>query len=356
MIEKKRPTLKDIALRAGVSTGTVSLVLNRSNLVAYNTRLRVMQTIEEIGYVYDRGAAQLRSRRTNIVALSVCNLINPYFAEIAAGVESTLDELGYALLMGNCAESVHDQRKFLENIREYNVDGILVIPARSTRAEDIADCRNWGMPFIMVSRYVPGVNFDYAGSNNRAGTAAATRHVINLGHRRIAFVGWNRKTTSGRDRAAGYRAAMRDAGLSADPHMMVECGDTREEGFRAIHSLYQSATPPTAVICFNDILAFGVMLGLRALGLTPGEDCSVVGHDDVAEAVLWRPSLTTIAVDVEGIGVAAAELLRSNLEGASRKPQRRILESSLVVRETCGPPPAKQVKRGTKRVKLKRLA
>jgi len=336
---RKRPTLKDVALRAGVSTGTISLVLNRSNLVAYGTRLRVLQAIEDLGYVYDRGAAQLRSRRTNIVALSVCNLANPYFAEIAAGIENTLDDLGYVLLLGNCSESVSKQKKFIESIREYNVDGVMIIPARETKPEDISDYQNWDSPFIMVSRYVPGVEFDYAGSNNRAGTAAATRHVIDLGHHRIGFVGVNRKTTSGRDRAAGYRAAMRDAGLTVDPLMMVECPDSREEGFRAIHRLYQSPSPPTAVICFNDILAFGVMLGLRAMGLVPGNHCSVVGHDDVAEAVLWRPPLTTIAVDVEGLGVAAAQLLRARLAGAAYKPQRRILESSLIVRETCGPPP-----------------
>lgn len=340
MEDGKRPTLRDVALRAGVSTGTVSLVLNGSKLVAERTRRRVMGVIDELSYVYDRGAAQLRSRRTNIVGLSVCNLTNPYFAQVAVGIEKILDELGYVLLMGNCAESVARQKRFLETIREYNVDGLLMIPARDTRKEDVASCFTWGIPLIMVSRYVIGADFDFAGSNNRAGTAAATRHLIDLGHETIAFVGLNRKTTSGRERVAGYRAALREAGLKIEPRLIVECGDTRKDGFHAIKALLASSVPPTGVVCFNDVLAFGVMLGLRDLGLVPGKDCSVLGHDDVAEAALWSPPLSTVRIDVEGIGTAAAELLRARLEGAKDKAQRRILETSLVIRSTCSPPAA----------------
>lgn len=339
MTRTKKPTLRDVASRAGVSTGTVSLVLNGSDLVAKLTRERVSRVIAELGYVYDRGAAQLRSRRTNIVGLSICNLVNPYFAEVAAGVENTLNDLGYALLMGNCGESVAKQRQFLDSIREYNVDGMLMMPARDTRPEDVAGLRDWNIPFVMVSRYVRGAAFDYAGPDNRHGTALATRHLIGLDHSRIAFVGLNPKTTSSRDRAAGYRAAMRGAGLPVAAEMMVECGDTRQDGFQAIHGLFELPEPPTAVVCFNDILAFGVMLGLRALGLVPGKDCSVIGHDDVAEAALWRPPLSTVAVDAHGIGVAAAELLHSRMESGGQPVRRRVLDTSLVVRETCGPPP-----------------
>lgn len=339
MTRTKKPTLRDVASRAGVSTGTVSLVLNGSSLVAKLTRERVTKVIAELGYVYDRGAAQLRSRRTNIVGLSICNLINPYFAEVAAGIENTLNDFGYALLMGNCGESVAKQQQFLESIREYNVDAMLMMPARDTRAEDVVALQSWDIPFVMVSRYVRGVEFDYAGPDNRHGTTLATRHLIGLGHSRIAFVGHNPKITSGRDRAAGYRMAMRAADLPVDPQLMIECGDTRQDGFQAVHTLFELAKPPTAVVCFNDILAFGVMLGLRALGMVPGEDCSVVGHDDVAEAALWRPPLTTVAVDAHGIGVAAAELLHSRLEHGPQPVRRRVLETELVVRETCGPPP-----------------
>lgn len=338
MTTKKQPTLKDVARHAGVSTGTVSLVLNRSTLVAVATRVRVMKSIEELGYIYNRGAAQLRSRKTNIVALAACNLTNPYFASIAAEIENSLEGLGYALLIGNCAESVDKQRKFLENIREYNVDGVMIIPARSTSKEDLGNCAEWSIPLVMVSRYVPGAPFDYAGSNNKAGATAATRHLIDLGHKRIAFVGWNRKTTSGRDRAAGYRAAMRNAGFAVSPELTVECGDSREEGFRAIHALYQLPDPPTAVVCFNDVLAFGVMLGLRALDLVPGKDCSVIGYDDVAEAVLWRPPLTTVKIDVKGIGAAAAGLMKSRFSDPNQKPRRVTLHPTLSIRETCSPP------------------
>jgi LacI family transcriptional regulator len=326
---------------AGVSVGTVSLVINGSKLVAGRTRDRVAQAIQELGYVYDRGAAQLRSRRTRMVGLSVCSLINPYFAEVTSGIEGTLNDAGYALLMGNCNESVVRQTRFLEILREYNVDGILIVPGRDTKSKDLSGLVESGIPFVMVSRYVRDIKCDYAGPSNRRGTMAATRYLIGLGHRRIAYIGSNRGTTSGLDRDAGYRAAMRSAGLELDPDLIVECGETRQDGFQVVHALFKRRAPPTAVVCFNDVLAFGVMLGLRDLGLVPGKDCSVVGHDDVAEAALWRPPLTTVAVSSERIGIAAAELLQTRLEGSTVGTQRRILETSLVIRETCGPPAEK---------------
>lgn len=345
MPRAKRPNLKDVALRAGVSTGTVSLVLNESKLVAEATRRRVREAIDELAYVYDRGAAQLRSRRSNIVALTVCNLANPYFAHIAAGIENTLESQGQVLLIGNSGESVEKQRRFLDTIPEYNVRGIMMIPATGTKPEDLGGIETRDTPLVMVSRYVPGAACDFAGSSNRSGTWAATRHLVELGHETIAYVGLNRKTTTGRERAAGYRMAMREAGLEFDPRLIVECADAREAGFRAIRKLLALDTPPTGVVCFNDVLAFGVMLGLRDRGLVPGADCSVLGHDDVAEAALWNPPLSTIRVDVEGIGAAAAELLGLRLAGLGGRPRRKILDTALVVRSTCSPPGSSAVGR-----------
>jgi LacI family transcriptional regulator len=335
----RRVTLKDVARHAGVSTGTVSMVLNGSELISQPTRERVLRSTRELGYVYDRAAAQLRNKRTKIVGVSICDLANAYFAEIAAGVEQVLEQHGRVLVLGNSGESTSRQTRFLETLREYNVEGVLLAPAAGTTRATLQRLRDWRVPFVTVSRYVSGARADHVGSDNRLGAALATRHLIGLGHRRIAFVGLDRATTTGRDRFAGYVAALNDAGIAHARERVVECGATRLDGYSAIERLFQRARMPTAVVCFDDLVAFGAMLALRKLGLEPGRDCSVVGADDVDEAALWLPPLTTIAVDAAELGRMAAGLLRQRIERPDEPVRRVMMPPALVVRDTTGPPP-----------------
>jgi LacI family transcriptional regulator len=340
MTETKRVTLKDVARIARVSTGTVSMVLNDSPLVAAATRAHVRETIERVGYVYDRSGAQLRNKRTGIVGVPICDLSNPYFAEIAVGVEEALGELGLALILGHSAESLARQQRFLQTAREHNVEGIILMPALGTTKKDVEAIVRWKIPLVMVSRYAPGIATDYAGSDNRAAAALATRHLIELGHERIAFVGATKRTSTARDRTRGYRNALKAAGIEVSPDFVVACEASRENGFHAARDLLAQRRPPTAVVCFNDLLAFGVMLGLRSLGVEPGRQCSVVGMDDVAEAGLWRPALTTVTLPSKAIGLSAGVLLRRRLENPGRPPEKIILVPELVVRGTSGPPTA----------------
>jgi LacI family transcriptional regulator len=339
MTTRRRVTLRNIAEAAGVATGTVSMVINRSPLVAEATRARVLAVIRDLGYVYDRGAAQLRSKRTNIVGTSMCDLLNPYFAEIVAGIEQSLSATGRMLFLGNSGESAQRQAQFLDTLREYNVDGIALMPAMGTPRAAVARVQGWGIPLVMVSRYVAGIHADYVGSDNRLATALATRHLLGLGHERIAFVGFNRRTSTARDRTAGFRATMAKAGKAIAAGHVVECDPTRAEGFRAVEALFGRDPAPSAVVCFNDLLAFGVMLGLRHRGLEPGRDCSVVGTDDVAESALWHPALTTVAMDTAQIGEAAGQLLRARIERPDRPVERIVCTPRLVVRASSGEAP-----------------
>jgi LacI family transcriptional regulator len=342
-VVKRRVTLKDIARHAGVATGTVSMTINNNPLVAEATREHVLRVIKEHGYVYDRAAAQLRKKRTNIVGMSICDLLNPYFAEIAASVDQVLEEHRRVLFVGNSAESVKRQARFLGTLREYNVEGVILMPAIGTPRAAVERVREWHIPIVMVSRYVPQVDADYVGSDNRLGSVLATRHLLDLGHRRIAFVGLNRRTTTARDRFAGFRAALAEVRVAPRNDLVVECKSTRPDGYYAIHRLFGTDEPPTAVVCFNDLIAFGVMLGLRQLGLEPGRDCSVVGADDVTEASLWLPPLTTVAVDTAGIGRAAAHVLHERIEHPDGPAQRLVIPPKLTVRGSCGPAPSPAV-------------
>ena len=330
-------SLKDVARAAGVSTGTVSMVLNGKPSVAAKTRAHVQQVIEELGYVYDRSGAQLRTKRTGIVGVSICNLANPYFAEVTVGIEEALGELGLALILGHSGESVAQQAKFLNTARQHNVEGLILMPAIGTTRRMVEEALAWRIPLVLVSRYATGVATDYAGLDNHAGSAMATEHLLALGHERIAFVGANARTSTGRDRLRGYQSALRLAGKSTSDDLVSECDATREQGFLAAKALLARRDPPTAMVCFDDLVAFGAMLGLRKLGLEPGHDCSVVGAGDVAEAALWQPGLTTVAVHSGLIGLAAGELFRKRLQSPDRAPERILLKPELVVRGSSGP-------------------
>jgi len=336
-VAPKRVSLRDVARTAGVSTGTVSMVLNGKLSVAAKTRAHVQQIIGELGYIYDRSGAQLRTKRTGIVGVSICNLFNPYFAEVTVGIEEALGELGLALVLGHSRESVALQAKFLNTAREHNVEGLIVMPAIGTTRPMVEEMIGWRIPLVLVSRYAKGVATDYAGLDNLSGSVLATEHLLGLGHERIAFVGANARTSTGSERLRGYQTALRAAGKAISAELVRECEATREQGFLAAKDLMARRDPPTAMVCFDDLVAFGVMLGLRKLGLEPGRDCSVVGAGDVAEAALWQPGLTTVAVHSGLIGRAAGELFRKRLQSPDRPAERILLKPELVVRGSSGP-------------------
>jgi len=336
----KRVTLKDVAREAGVATGTVSMVLNDNPLVAEATRAHVQQVMRQLGYVYDRAAGNLRSKRSRIVGMSVCDLVNPYYADVTAGVQAALENLGRVLVLGNCAESVPRQRRFLETLREYNVEGLLLTPAVGTPKAHVERLLEWRVPVVQVTRYVAGVQTDYVGNDNQLAARIGTEHLLSLGHRRVAYIGLNRLTSTGRDRFAGFGQALKAAGERVSEDHVVQCPSSREEGFRAITALFKRSAPPTGVVCFNDVIAFGVMLGLRRLGMEPGRECSVVGLDDIAESALWQPALTTVAIGRDEIGQVAGRLITDRLADPDRPVERVVLPPRLVVRESCGEPPA----------------
>ncbi len=308
------------------------MVLNDNPSVAPKTREQVQQAIEELGYVYNRSGAQLRKKRSGVIGVSICNLANPYFAEITVGIDEALSGGGFAQILGHSGESVVQQRKFLTLAREHNVEGLILMPAIGTTREMIADVLEWNIPLVLVSRYVHGVSTDYSGADNLGGLETATRHLLQLGHERIAFVGANSRTSTGRDRVRGYQTAMQHAGQAVLPDLIVDCHASREHGFQAAQRLFQAANPPTGIVCFNDLLAFGVMLGLRSMGIEPGNDCSVVGADDVAEAALWKPGLTTVAMHSHLIGQNAGKLFQKRLEMPSTGPEQILLQPELIVR------------------------
>ncbi len=333
--EEVRPTVKDIARHAGVSPATVSLVLRNSPLVAETTRAGVQSSIHSLGYVYDRAAANLRARLTHTVGLVICEITNPFYAALAAGVDNALDQAGWVAFVANTSESPERQGRFIARMREHRVDGILLAPAEGTSPSSINELGRQGLPVVQMLRRVGQRDGDYVSADFRLGMALAAEHLIRLGHRRIAFIGGGRRVTPARDRAEAFREILPRFGLPVGP--IVKCMPTREGGASAIEELFRTkAAAPTAVLCHNDLCALGAMLGLVDRGLVPGRDVAVIGFDNIPEAAMHRPALTTVAIGAREIGEEAARLLLRRIKSPEASSESIILPPKLIIRSSCG--------------------
>lgn len=330
----QRVTLADVAARAGVSRATASLVLRESPLVAAATRARVLEAGKALGYVYHRAAANLRGRRTMAIGLLVCEITNPFYSEFTAAIDEFLDTEGYVAFLANTLESFDRQTRFLQRMREQGVDGVIFCPAVGTPAGVLHELRAWGLPAVQALRHASPSFGDYVGVDYELGVVQAAEHLIRLGHRRIAFVGGERAYSAAAERHAGFTATLRRHGLT--PDLMVKTPLSRRAGSDAVAALLERADPPTAAICFNDVVAFGMMAGLQRRGLWPGRDFAVIGMDDVPEAAVAHPALTTVATSARQIGQEAARLLLRRIAAPAGASERIILPPRLIVRESCG--------------------
>lgn len=337
-IPRGRVTLQIIADHLSVSTATVSLALRGSPLVAEATRLRVLQVAREMGYSYNRSAASLRTDRTNILGVGFHDITNPYFAELLAAIEETAAAHGRSILLSTYAENLERQDRALNTLKEYRPDGMIICAAGGSGPETFGHLIAAGVPLVQLSREIPGLGLDFVGSDDKHGTMLAMEHLVSLGHRRIAFLGESQAISTGRNRYAGYREALARHGLPLDRAIVHSAYGTRENGLIGVQAVLDAPDPPTAAVCFNDLTAFGAMLGLRHRGREAGADFSIVGCDDVQEAAQWFPALTTIKNFQEEMGRTSAEFLIQRIADPDAAPRRLTLTPELVVRGTTAPP------------------
>lgn len=335
---KERIVLDDVARDAGVSRSTVSLVLRGNPVVAPATAERVMASIQKLGYVYNRTAAALRSRKSQSVGIIEANIKNSFFSAMSVGVEGELDQAGMAILWANAGERVDKQTRAIGVMLEYGVDGLLICPAAGTRREDLAILESHRIPFVLFCRYLPGLDGDYIWAANRRGAVEAVRHLLSLGHRNLVFVGGSPVTSPWRDRTGGFTAALKEAGLPTGPEMLFPAETSITAGAAAARQVLAIRPRPTAALCYTDIVALGLMMGLENEGVRPGRDFGVVGFDNLDEAALCRPALTTVACPPEPLGTEAARLLLRRIEDPEARASWMELPSPLVVRESCGAP------------------
>jgi LacI family transcriptional regulator len=333
--EKGLLTIDDVAQAAGVSRSTVSLVLRNSTLVATPTSEKVRETIARLGYVYNRKAA-IRARLSHLIGIIIPDLSNPFFSELTAGIDAVLNEAGWVSVLGSSREAVERQSLIIQRMQEHQVDALIVCPA--VGSPSFAGVAQPSLPLLQVLRHTDTASDHYLGIDYAQGMALAVEHLAALGHSSIVFLGEGPHHSAAIERRAGFEDALRRRGL--EPRYKP-CGLTRSDAADAAAALMADAEPPTALICFNDVVAMGAMAGLDAIGKRVGADISVVGFDNVAEASFVRPPLTTIDSNARELGAQAARLVLAAVDKRSEPAAGSVMPTRLVVRRSTGPAPGR---------------
>ena len=325
--------IKDVAKRAGVSIGTVSNVVNRPHVVAAATRSRVLSVIEELGYVRDESARQLRAGRSRVLGLLVLDLGNPFFVDVARGAEQAAHAEGLNIITCNSGQRSELEASYLAMFAEQRVRGVLVTPADPT-GRSLDALRRQQIPFVLVDRVSADAAVCSVSVDDVAGGRLAVRHLLAAGHRALVYVGGPSEIPQVRDRRAGALAALDEAGLppSALTEISVERLDVaagRDAGAR----LLGLDPRPGAVFCANDLLALGVLQTVFAARVAVPEQMAIVGYDDIEFASAAAVPLTSVRQPAVAMGRLAAEMLLEETSGGDGHEHRQVvLQPELVVR------------------------
>lgn len=325
-----RPTLKDVAREAGVSIRTVSRALNDEPRISPETRRRVLQVVESLGFRPNILARHVRAGgRDQAVALVIPDLANPFFASVAAGVESVIRDHGLTLIVGSSGERPDRERLLVTTFLDRRSAAILIVPATAGDHGYLRAERRRGMPIVFIDRPPVRLTADCAVTENFAAARAGVAHLIAHGHRRIGFVGdlpVNLYTR--RERFRGYRAALAEGGIRFDPRLVVN-GHHRRDFAAATGALIAADPPPTAIFAANN---FACMGAVTALARTGRRDIALVGFDDFDLADAFDPPITVLAQDTTRLGVAAAEMALSRLSGDRGRARTVRLPARLIPR------------------------
>ena len=326
--------MADVAQAAGVSTSTVSHVLNSTRKVSEPTERAVREAIKATGYTHDRIARSLATGRTRTIGLAMSAISNPYFAELAHAIEQEAADAGYSLLLADTHDDPERELRATRDLLSRRVDGVILAPsAEPAAALDLL--RKRGIPVVLIDRFAP-VELDQIATENVASTARLVEHLTALGHVRIGMIAGLRGLATSEERIDGYRRGLESASLPFESELIGPGESDAEHACAAVHRLLELDRPPTALVVTNNRMTIGAMRALREASLSVPGDIALVAFDDFEWADLFHPRLTTIAQANTQIGEQSVTMLVSRLANPELAARRVQLEPRFVHRESCG--------------------
>ncbi len=333
-------TRDDVARKAGVSPSTVSYVINGGpRPVSEATREKVLRAIAELGYRPNAVARSLRRQRTSILGLIIPDIINPYFAQVAQGIEAAAFERDFTVVFCHTNYNLHQELTYIDHLFVERAAGVIWIPATGDPAP-AQKLMQYGIPTVVVDREIEKVSFPSVVADNFRGGYLATQYLISLGHERIACIVRPVRLSHSQDRLQGYLKALEDNHLPVDERLIASGGYRLENGYQSMQELLSVDPPPTAVFTYNDIMAIGALRALKEKGVRVPQDFSVVGFDDIPEAAYSCPALTTVRQEKYEMGAQSVALLQRLINGETFDEVPKVAVGvELVIRESTRPRP-----------------
>lgn len=332
------PTIRDVARRAEVAPITVSRVINNSGYVSPQTRNLVETAIAELQYVPNSLARSLRSKQTKTIALVLTDITNPFFTTMARGVEDVASKRGFNVIFCNTDESQAKQNEYLTILLQKQVDGVLLVPARST-AKAVKLIQQQGTKVVVLDRQVAYDQVDVVRCDSEGGAYDLTRYLLSLGHQRIAILTGPEGVSTAVERVAGYRRALTEADLAMNEALILYGEFTQADGYTMMQQILAVNPQPSAIFAANNFIALGALRLLREARIRVPEDMALVAFDDLPLALVLDPFLTVAAQPSYEMGRRATELLLARLsEEAPLEYQQVILPTEMIVRQSSGAP------------------
>ncbi|MDO9086966.1 MAG: LacI family DNA-binding transcriptional regulator [Anaerolineaceae bacterium] len=333
-------TIVEVAAEAGVSFGTVSRVINNDVHVRAETRQRVLDTMSRLKFVANRQARSLAGGKSNIIGLLVPDLGTGYIGEIIRGIDAELGESGYDLMLYTTHRKAAKEISYITNLVQGMVDGLLLVLPRNP-IDYIELLTERKFPFVLIDHQGTGEDCPSIGATNWQGAYNATNYLIKLGHRRIGFItGWL-DLGAAVDRLEGFKAALRNNRIPVVPELIHEGTFAQLDGYTGALHFLDLKKPPTAIFASNDVMAMAAMDAVRERGMRIPDDISIIGYDDIPQASMIRPALTTIRQPLEQMGRIAAQMLFEILRNPDHKHNRVELPTELMVRDSIAKPKVK---------------
>ena len=329
-----RVTIAEVAQAAGVSLQTVSRAINNKGEISEDTRRRVLETSQRLGYRPSMLARGLVTHTTLTLGLVVPDIANPFFSEIARGAEDAAHAAGYSLLLGNFIENPGREVDVLRTLEEKCVDGIVLCGSRLSQVE-LAELMDRLPALVLINRPAPNNNAGVVTVDDEAGAVDGTRHLLRSGRRAVGLLAGPRGSHSAQERARGYARALAEASIAYDATRSLPCQPDFEGGREAMQALLTAHPETDAVFCYNDLVAVGALQACVAADRRVPEDVAVVGCDDILLAALVTPALTTLGVDKREVGAAATRLLLERIKGCTTECREVTFKPALIVRASA---------------------